>query len=410
VNRQPSLVPARLKTPVLIGWALISALYLAIFAFGLAGLYRETSTLSSSYSFQGFSPEPLVRLLADAGIPLPVVGAIFVTADISGWLIFASVGVLIVARRSREWIGVYSSLMLIALGTAISLSLIIDSTQADAELELATVGGLGFMALFVYLTIFPDGRFVPKWTLVSAVAGPAWILSGYLLPRETSWNEGPSLIVNLALIGIGLFSAIYRYTRVSDTVQQLQTRWVVFAFAVALIPALFWGAALQSFSPLVASVGLIVFIRIGYALIPIAIGIAILRYRLWEIDALINRGLVYSILTGLLVAMYFLIVTAMQFTLRSFTGQESPLAIVVSTLIIAALFNPLRQRIQAVIDRRLYRRKYDAARTLDAFGETLQDEVDLRELSGSLLEIVDHTLQPANVMLWLREHREHLVD
>jgi hypothetical protein len=411
VNHQPSLVPERLRIPVLVGWLLIAALYVTLFIIGLTELYRQTTTLSPTYSFQGFSPEPLVRLLADAGIPLPTVGAIFITADVLGWMIFASVGILIMLRRSNEWIGVYSSLMLIALGTAISLSSIITLSQENVSTPLTTtIGGLGFIGLFIYLTIFPDGRYVPRWTAFTAIGGVMWAVSGLIWPRGTAWNEGASLVSNFALVGVGLFSAIYRYIRVSDTTQRLQTRWVVLAFAAALIIAMFWGTALQSFSPLVASVGLIVLVRLGYALIPIAIGIAILRYRLWEIDVLINRGLVYTVLTGTLVFIYFGTVAAFQLVLRSLTGQESPLAIVVSTLIIAALFSPLRQRIQGVIDRRLYRRKYDAAITLEVFGETLQDEVDLGELSGSLLEIVDRTLQPANVRLWLKEHRGPSID
>jgi hypothetical protein len=407
VDQQPSLIPKRFRLPTLIGWALIAALYVALFIVGLSELYQQTSTLTPTYSFQGFSTEPLVRLLVGAGLSLPTVGTVFVIADILGWLVFASVGILIVARRSNEWIGVYSSAMLIALGTAISLSLILRTTMSIAATPLAiSIGSLGFFALFIYLTIFPDGRFVPHWTMITAVGGVLWLISGLIWPRGTSWNEGSSLLVNFAMVGVGLFSAIYRYVRVSDLTQRLQTKWVVLAFAVALILALFWGTALQSFSPLVASVGLIVLVRLGYALIPIAIGIAVLRYRLWEIDLLINRGLVYSILTGLLVAIYFLIVTALQFALRWLSGQESPLAIVVSTLAIAALFNPLWQRIQGVIDRRLYRRKYDAARTLETFGATVRDEVDLSELSSSLLEMANRSLQPSNAKLWLREHKE----
>jgi hypothetical protein len=269
-----------------------------------------------------------------------------------------------------------------------------------------SIGSLGFFALFIYLTIFPDGRFVPFWTTITAIGGALWLISDLIWPRGTAWNEGSSLALNFAMVGVGLFSAIYRYVRVSDLTQRLQTKWVVFAFAVALILAMFWGTALQTFSPLVASVGLIVLVRLGYALILIAIGIAILRYRLWEIDVLINRGLVYSILTGALILIYFVIVTVFQFSLRWLTGQESPLTIVASTLVIAALFNPLRLRIQGVIDQRLYRRKYDAARTLETFAATVRDEVDLSELSSSLLEIVDRSLQPSNTKLWLREHKE----
>jgi hypothetical protein len=135
---------------------------------------------------------------------------------------------------------------------------------------------------------------------------------------------------------------------------------------------------------------------------PIAIGIAILRYRLYEIDTLINRTLVYGSLTALLALLYFGSVTALQSLFSLLTGQGNTLAIVASTLAIAALFNPLRRRIQGFIDRRFYRSKYDARKTLEAFGSKLRDQTDLEKLSEDLAEVVDETMQPAHVSVILR--------
>jgi len=133
-------------------------------------------------------------------------------------------------------------------------------------------------------------------------------------------------------------------------------------------------------------------------------GIAITRYRLYQIDLIINRTLVYGSLTAMLALVYFGGVTATQALFRTVTGQErqSQLAVVVSTLVIAALFNPLRRRIQGFIDRRLYRRKYDAAKTLGAFSSKLRDETDLDALSADLVGVVRETMQPSHVSLWLR--------
>jgi hypothetical protein len=143
-----------------------------------------------------------------------------------------------------------------------------------------------------------------------------------------------------------------------------------------------------------------------YALlvVPVFTYIAILRYRLYDIDMVINRTLVYGTLTVLLAAMYFSGVATTQAILRAFTGQEQQpqLAIVVSTLVIAALFNPLRRRIQSFIDRRFYRSKYDARKTLEAFSAQLRDETDLEALSNDLVGVVRETMQPAHVSLWLR--------
>src|ERR671911_242621 len=137
---------------------------------------------------------------------------------------------------------------------------------------------------------------------------------------------------------------------------------------------------------------------------PIAIGVAILRYRLYNIDVLINRTLVYGSLTALLAAVYFGGITATQAIVRVLTGQEQQpqLVVVVSTLVIAALFNPLRRRLQSFIDRRFYRRKYDATKMLEAFSAKLRDETDLDALSDDLVGVVRETIQPSHVSLWLR--------
>jgi hypothetical protein len=136
--------------------------------------------------------------------------------------------------------------------------------------------------------------------------------------------------------------------------------------------------------------------------IPIALGIAILRYRLYDIDILINRTLVYGTLTAALIALYFVGIVVLQRIFVLLTGEKSTVAVVASTLLIAALFNPLRRCIQGFIDRRFYRRKYDARETLEAFSSTLRDETDLEALSGDLVGVVRETMQPAHVSLWLR--------
>jgi hypothetical protein len=147
-------------------------------------------------------------------------------------------------------------------------------------------------------------------------------------------------------------------------------------------------------------------VTLSFAGIPVAVGIAILRYRLYDIDLLINRALVYGSLTALLAATYFGGVVGLQAALRALSGQESTLAVVASTLTIAALFNPLLRRVQAFVDRRFYRRKYDAAKTLDAFSAKLRDETDLETLNSELVGVVRKTMQPAHTSLWLRTPAE----
>ena len=185
--------------------------------------------------------------------------------------------------------------------------------------------------------------------------------------------------------------------------ERQQIKWLLYAGTIFFV-----GNVLKNtvFSPLgEVSWGL----WVGYLLVyigglggPIAIGIAILRYRLYEIDTLINRTLVYGALTAILAALYFSGIVVLQRVFVAFTGEQSTLAVVASTLVIAALFNPLRRRVQAFVDRRFYRRKYDAAKTLEAFSAKLRDETDLDALSDDLVGVVRKTMQPAHVSLWLR--------
>jgi hypothetical protein len=186
-------------------------------------------------------------------------------------------------------------------------------------------------------------------------------------------------------------------------IERQQIKWLLYAGTIFFV-----GNILKNtvFSPLGGvSWGL----WVGYLLVavgglggPIAIGIAILRYRLYEIDTLINRTLVYGSLTATLVALYFVGIVVLQRLFVALTGEKSTLAVVASTLVIAALFTPLRRRIQSFIDRRFYRRKYDARKTLEAFSAQLRDETDLNALSDDLVGVVRETMQPVHVSLWLR--------
>jgi hypothetical protein len=189
---------------------------------------------------------------------------------------------------------------------------------------------------------------------------------------------------------------IVRFRR-SIGVERQQLKWIVYAGVAAA-----GGFAFTLFlsEPLTNAVFAVAFL--AFIGVPVAAGFAILRYRLYEIDLLINRTLVYVPLTAMLALVYAGGVVGLQYVFRAFTGQESTLAIVASTLAIAALFSPLRQRLQALVDRRFYRRKYNAAKTLEAFSTRLRDETELDALSRDVVGLVRHTMQPAHVSLWLR--------
>jgi hypothetical protein len=215
----------------------------------------------------------------------------------------------------------------------------------------------------------------------------------------------------LCLWAICLFAQVYRYRRVSGPIQRQQTKWLVFgvtALVVLLAGFLLPSAFIPPLDrPGVLSltydlVGRAVVGSLAFLLIPMSIGVAILRYRLYDIDVVINRTLVYSLLTVALILVYVGSVVSLQRIFVALTGNDSQLSIVASTLAIAALFGPLRRRIQAFIDRRIYRKKYDARKTLEAFNARLRNETNLDALVRDLAAAVGETMQPEHVSVWLR--------
>jgi hypothetical protein len=269
--------------------------------------------------------------------------------------------------------------------------------------------GLGYISLCLLLYLFPDGRFVPRWTrplAVFAVASNIFLdASPVAISTFPPWMLSAIYLING---GSGVIAQIYRYVRVSGPVQRQQTKWVVFGLAATMVVILGRLVPLLIFPSLSASSSPYFLIStyvypLGLLLIPLSLGIAVLRYRLWDIDIIINRTLVYGTLTALLALLYFGLIFVLQLLFQGVFHQNNAVAIVASTLAIYALFQPLRRRIQKIIDRRFYRRKYDAAKTLEAFSATLRSEVDLTELSEQLVAVIQETMQPAHISLWLRK-------
>ena len=349
---------------------------------------------------------------------------------------FATVGALVASRRPGNaigWIFCYLGLSfpLVGAGEEYALYALVSEPGSlpggEGLVWLAAVlsGPIVFAVFALVFLLFPEGRLLSRrWRLViwldliAAVCLLAWAfepgplenLGLVRLANPFGMERLAALLGILGMVGLlmtlavavaGGISLVVRFRRARG-VERQQLKWfafsgVVFCAVFAIGPVLWY---LPS-SPGTEWIWTVLFL-LGASTIPVAVGIAIMRYRLYEIDLLINRALVYGPLTAMLVLVYFGGVVGLQAALRTLTGQESTLAVVASTLAIAALFNPLRRRVQGFVDRRFYRRKYDARKTLEAFSAKLRDETDLDALSGDLIGVVRETMQPAHASLWLR--------
>jgi hypothetical protein len=345
------------------------------------------------------------------------------------FLVFATVGAVIVSRRPGNVIG----WLCCAIGFGLSLSvfgsndaqttLAADPDPLPAELLLMILGDVGFVLslglLFTFvLLLFPTGRLLSRrWRLVAWTAGAALAA----LAAGTLFQPGPmgpglpanpvgikatgealgnlqavAGVVIAVLVPACLASLAARFRRARGAERQ-QLKWFGFG-GVVLVLGVLLSVVLEPLQ--VPLLGPVVFVAVISA-VPTAIGVAVLRAGLYEIDRVINRTLVYGLLTVLLGTVYAAGVFAVGRLLDPADGQ-SELAVAASTLAVAALFQPARRRIQAVVDRRFNRRRYDAARTVEAFSRRLRDEVDLDTLSAELLAVVDQTMQPTAVSLWLQ--------
>ncbi|MDX1614777.1 MAG: hypothetical protein R3300_10745 [Candidatus Promineifilaceae bacterium] len=365
-------------------------------------------------------PYALAPGYAQAGISVSWFARYFTVIEVAFALVFLVIGAFIYWRARAERIGLLVAFLLPLAGPSTPLAVALTATSPLWRwpvlfLRVGTV--LGFL-LFVYL--FPDGRPAPRWTRWPLALGvaypvlwllfPSWVPTVALLADADAGTFIRYLPVMIALV-IGFAAQIYRYRQVSTALQRQQTKWVVGAFGGLMVAVLGTILALTVADLLKLQAGarlrLIVIggpvLLLIAASLPLALTVSILRYRLWDIDLLIRRTLVYSLLTGALAAIYFGLVAALSTLFGGVLGQRSALAIVVSTLVIAALFQPLRARIQSLIDRRFYRQKYDAAQALNRFAATARDEVDLSALAAALLQTVNETVQPTEATLWLQE-------
>ena len=393
-------------------WIGLVALSLVLWSLGTASLAKDPVVDCFKYSCDpvDFSLQDRETAI-EKDLPAGVLAYYQFGLSSAGFgVLYLLVASVIFWRKSNDWMGLLVAFTLVFLGTLFFTSS--DDALRRAYPELRPVAGIAsgigrasFVSLFY---LFPDGRFVPRWTRVPVGVLAASILVLHAVPGLANSLPTMAPLLGVAVVG-GVLTQVYRYLRVSTAVQRQQSKWVVIGLLSTVLMMAAWLSVALVYPPEEPGPGRLyalvvvqpVIIVLGF-LLPVSFAVAVLRYRLYDIDIVINRALVYGMLTATLVGAYFGIVIGLQAAFRAATGQDSNVAIVISTLLIAALFLPLRGRLQEFIDRRFYRRRYDAARTLASFAATARDEVDLERLSAALVAVVRETMEPAHISLWLR--------
>jgi hypothetical protein len=334
--------------------------------------------------------------------------------DIVSVFVCCGLGVLLFARQSADRMALFCAFMLVLFGGA-GFTSILQDTIAQASLAgfllIGILSVLGHVSFSLFFFLFPGGRFVPAWTRWAAVAVVFyWVYSTFFTIGQDTSGIAPDNLLLFVLLLCAVGVQIYRFRWVSTSRERQQTKWVVFSFVIAIsgfvlvitLGSIFLPPRVLN-SSVMTTLVLNTSVYCLLLLIPVAIAIAITRSQLWDIDAIINQTLVYVSLTALLGALYAALILGLEGLFATFTGATNlPVELVISTLVIARLILPVRRRIQSTIDRRFYRRRYDAEMTLSAFAAALRSEVDLEQLRDQLLAIVDETIQPVHASLWLR--------
>jgi hypothetical protein len=389
----------------------IIVLTLALWIVAIPIRYAELATVCSTVCGDQQISQSTIAQFRASGLTPGFYSAYIGTLEVFFVLAFIVIAQVTLWKKSNTRIGLITALFLTTFSvTNTSGNALIITYPVLAQL-VVLLQLISWISLGVFLFVFPDGRFSSAWMRILAVVSIAMLLLSNVpfLP--------PNLFLPflLGFVLLTLITQIYRYRFVSTPAQRQQTKWVILGVTTAIVGIIGLSTlvALFSWSQHPSGYQFLFGDTLWYLfelLIPLSIGFAIVRAKLWDIDVIINRALVYGVLTVILGLIYFGLVIGLQLILGDVAGKtvQSPLIIVGSTLLIAALFQPLRRRIQGIIDRRFYRRKYDAAQTLAAFSASLRSEVDLNQLSEQLIEVVEETMQPAHISLWLRpsKHRE----
>ena len=397
-------------------WALIALAHLAYFLIDLQLDFAQMQVPceGADCNYLAISPAE-VAVLTAWGFSLRAYAYFMNAISALTLVVFWALAGLILWRQGATRVGMAVSLALIVLPIAsITDSNNISANYPNLLLPALFIGILGAVIVLVFFYLMPNGRFSPPWAYIPLVVTILLLaIQIAQLNGIISLSADVISLVNVttiaAVLMIGGFQ-IFRYLRISTSLERQQTKWILLGTLILILGygewALIFGGGLEipAGQPRLLATLFGWFFSIFTLLsMPAVITIAILRYRLWDIDLIIRRTLQYSVLSGLLALTYFGLIIVLQSAFTALTGQrDNPFITVISTLAIAGLFFPLRKRVQDFIDRRFYRKKYDAAKVIADFAATARDETDLDKLTARLVEVVEETMQPESVQLWLK--------
>jgi hypothetical protein len=403
----------RVHTLVRLAWTILAVGYLLLWLSSLPGYYEHASTLTIEPFNLGERPiynNDIAQTEANQrGITVQANAVYNIVHDLIQVLVFYGVAGIILWRAANGF-GWYTAFVLMLFATtAMSGAIGVAPSFPGAIIAIEIPAYIVWPLWLAWLAFFPNGQIAPRRAFLPFSVTIALFIGlqvanilavmGILPSQIDTFSASLGGYGLLPVLGFVLFSQIYRYRRVFTFAQRQQTKWFLFGLGIffAAIPlSLLIGNSSRAFYLIQE------FFYVLFLLFPVTVAIAILRYQLFDIDVIVRKTLVYTVLSGLLALVYFGMVVLLQSLFDSVSGQQSPIAIVISTLVIAALFAPLRQRVQAVIDRRFYRQKYDAQQVLAQFAITARDETDMEALQAELLRVVQETMQPESVSLWLK--------
>jgi hypothetical protein len=418
-NDTNTIIAGRTQRAVQLVWVVVVLTVIVLLMVGLPALQRQLSTICDTSNIiceeLGRPTGEQARQLMSAGFSLDLYATFIVAAEFLMLAVWISTGAIIFLLRRNDWMAILVSLMLIVFSSATFIPGAFSAAAADypvLSVPIALLSILGELLIAAFFLLFPNGRPIPRWLwwiipFRGAAAALDYIPAFNHLPQA----EIISTILLLPIVALFIGVQVYRYRRYSTQRERYQTRWVVFGVVIGLgtFVVLAIVTMVTGFWQSIWSILVWTFMNIIATIIPITFAIAILRANLWDIDVVIRRTTVYASLSALLALVYFGCVVVLQRLLSPFTGESTP-AVVLSTLLIAALFLPLRRRVQDVIDRRFFRRKYDAEKILSQFAATARDETDLEALTAELVRVIQETMQPEHVSIWLKPSADNRRD